>query len=121
MINTQVLIDLSCSMSGTADHPYGVSYTPNNVKAYQLTMLHQLSCLSAFREALASLVIPPTLDTHFCLNYMQKSLTRGADSHLEMDRSECGGCAIPPHTTRTDCFDLERVWAAAESNFDEWA
>ncbi|KAL5536444.1 hypothetical protein ACEPAF_266 [Sanghuangporus sanghuang] len=103
--------------SGVVFHPHSAA----DAKPYRLALFHQLSCLSTLRKALANPVTPPSSETHFCLNYIRESLTCGADDHLEMVRSEYGGRAVLPYTTRTDCSDWERVWEAAEANFDAWA
>ncbi|KAH8108854.1 hypothetical protein DFH11DRAFT_1630742 [Phellopilus nigrolimitatus] len=94
-------------------------------RPFRLAMFHQLECLGVVRaEVMARAhdpATPPGARAHFCLNYLRESIVCAADAHLEMVRSEYGGRAVLPYTTRTDCADWEQVWGAAEENFDEWA
>lgn len=102
----------------------GVVFPYGDTEPYRITMFHQLDCLATLRDELVARgedpATPPTSRAHFCLNYMRETLTCQADSHLEMVRSEYGGRAVLPYTTRTDCMDWEQVWKSAEKEFDRW-
>ena len=103
----------------------GVVFLPESQTPYRLSMFHQLECLDVVRAAMHDRQEHPSgpstsQKAHFCLNYLRQSIQCHADAHLEMVRSEYGGRAVLPYTTRTDCKDWERVWAEAENNFDGW-
>lgn len=103
----------------------GVVFLPDTPTPFRVSLFHQLECLDAVRSAMHDRREHPSgpstsQEAHFCLNYLRQSIQCHADAHLEMVRSEYGGRAVLPYTTRTDCKDWERVWAESEANFDGW-
>lgn len=103
----------------------GVVFLPDIPTPFRVSLFHQLECLDVVRSAMRDRREHPSgpstsHEAHFCLNYLRQSIQCHADAHLEMVRSEYGGRAVLPYTTRTDCKDWERVWAESEANFDIW-
>lgn len=98
------------------------STSTSTTKPYRIAMFHQLECLGIVREEMmvrrAAPSIPASARANFCLNYLRESVLCHGDSHLEMVRSEYGGRAVLPYTTRTDCADWEAVWREAEKHYE---
>ena len=93
-------------------------------RTFRLSLFKQLDCLDIMRQEMlarkADPSTPATRRAHHCLNYLRQSITCLSDSHLEMVRSEYGGRAVLPYTTRTTCKDWGTIWDAVEDNYDEW-
>ncbi|PSR75322.1 hypothetical protein PHLCEN_2v9185 [Hermanssonia centrifuga] len=102
-------------------HGRGVVYEDREGEEtpYRLAMFHQLECLAAVREEMMARQAgkPVSERARFCLNYLRQSIQCHSDAHLEMVRSEYGGRAVLPYTTRTNCLDWEAIWGRAESHF----
>lgn len=104
----------------------GIVSVPGKNGLFRLAMFHQLECLGVIRASMMDRMKNPSGPStsevaHFCLNYLRQSIQCHTDVHLEMVRSEYGGRAVLPYTTRTDCRDWEQVWHQAEGNFDVWS
>ncbi|KAE9385474.1 hypothetical protein BT96DRAFT_868392 [Gymnopus androsaceus JB14] len=95
----------------------------NESLVFRVAIFHQLECLNVIRMEMLrrrdNSYTPASKPAQFCLDYLRQSILCHGDHHLEMVRSEYGGRAVLPYTTRTDCLDWEAVWRAAEANFEE--